>query len=124
MHSTIIRREVNMKVFISWSGDRSRKIAEVFRNWLSGVPQTVKPYFTPEDIAKGTRWENEVSIELAASQMGLLILTPESIGSSWLPFEAGALAKVVDKSRVYPILFGLKPTDIKGPLVHLQGAGV
>jgi hypothetical protein len=32
------------------------------------------------------------------------------------------LAKAVDKTRVCPLLFGLEATDIKGPLVHLQGA--
>ena len=111
-----------MKVFISWSGERSQKIGEVFRRWLPGVLQAVRPYFSPDDIARGSRWLNEASVELAASRIGLLILTPENVEAPWLLFEAGALAKTFDKARVCPLLFGLEQADIKGPLVFLQGA--
>jgi hypothetical protein len=78
-----------MRVFISWSGDRSREIADAIRRWLPGVLQAVKPYFSPDDIAKGARWESEISKELSASRLGLLILTPENIEAPWLVFEAG-----------------------------------
>jgi len=37
-------------------------------------------------------------------------------------FEAGALSKNIDKSKVCPILFGVDPSDIKGPLVQFQAA--
>jgi hypothetical protein len=111
-----------MRIFISWSGDRSREIADVFRRWLPGILQATKPYFSPDDIAKGARWESEISKELAASQLGLLILTPENVEAPWLVFEAGALAKNLEKSKVCPLLFGLEATDVKGPLVHFQGA--
>ena len=56
-----------MKVFISWSGDLSGAIAEVVRKWLPGVIQCIKPYYTPNDIEKGTRWFDDVSKELEAS---------------------------------------------------------
>ena len=82
-----------MKVFISWSGDTSRMIADEIRKWLPGVLQAVKPYFSPDDIAKGTRWESEISKELEASSVGLLVITPDNIQAPWLMFEAGALAK-------------------------------
>src|SRR5271154_4196626 len=35
-------------------------------------------------------------------------------------FEAGSLAKVVDNSRVSPLLFGIKPSDLRGPLSQFQ----
>jgi len=37
-------------------------------------------------------------------------------------FEAGALAKNLDQSRVCPILFDLEPSDVVGPLVQFQAA--
>ena len=111
-----------MKVFISWSGERSRAIAEAIRRWLPGVLQAVKPYFSPDDIAKGARWSSEIAKELEISKLGLLILTPENLESAWLMFEAGALAKNLEKSKVCPLLFDLEPTDIKGPLVQFQAA--
>lgn len=111
-----------MKVFISWSGEPSRSIADALRKWLPGVLQAVRPYFSPDDIAKGARWEGEISKELAASRIGLLILTPENTDAPWLLFEAGALAKNLEKSKVCPLLFGIEPTDVKGPLVQFQSA--
>lgn len=109
-----------MKVFICWSGQLSREVGEVFRKWLPGVLQSVKPYFTPDDVEKGTRWYSEISKELEESQIGIMILTRENIQSSWIMFEAGALSKQMDKSQICPILFGIDNTDLQGPLVQFQ----
>jgi hypothetical protein len=111
-----------MRVFISWSGDRSKQIGEVLRGWIPSVLQAVRPYFSPDDIAKGARWGDEIAKELDASRIGILILTAENLEAPWLMFESGALAKGLDKSRVCPLLCGIEPADIKGPLVQFQGA--
>lgn len=111
-----------MKLFISWSGAKSKAIAEIIRRWIPGVLQAVKPYFSPDDIAKGSRWEGEIAKELDASKMGILVLTPDNMDAPWLLFEAGALAKNLEKSKVCPLLFGMEPTDVKGPLVQFQAA--
>jgi hypothetical protein len=112
-----------MKVFISWSGSRSRAIADVLRQWLPSVLQAVRPYFSPDDVAKGSRWSSEIAKELEASRIGLLVITPENQEAPWLLFEAGALAKNLDRSKVCPLLFGaIEPTDVKGPLVQFQAA--
>ena len=111
-----------MRVFISWSGERSKLIAEALRGWIPGVLQAVRPYFSPDDITKCARWNEEISRELGASRIGILILTAENLEAPWLMFESGALAKGLDKSRVCPLLCGIEPADVKGPLVQFQGA--
>jgi hypothetical protein len=112
-----------MRVFISWSGDRSRAVADVLRRWFPSVLQAVRPYFSPDDVAKGSRWPSEIAKELEASRIGLLVITPENQEAPWLLFEAGALAKNLDRSKVCPVLFGgMEPTDVKGPLVQFQAA--
>lgn len=112
-----------MKVFISWSGDRSKAIADALRRWFPSVLQAVRPYFSPDDIAKGSRWSPEISKELEASRIGLLVVTPENQEAPWLLFEAGALAKNLDRAKVCPLLFAeMEPTDVKGPLVQFQAA--
>jgi hypothetical protein len=50
------------------------------------------------------------------------VLTRENLDAPWLMFEAGALAKNLERSKVCPILFGLEPTDVTGPLVQFQAA--
>jgi hypothetical protein len=112
-----------MKVFISWSGEQSKQIAEIIRNWLPNVIQAVVPYFSPDDTAKGTRWENEIAKELDASNVGLLVITPNNPDAPWLLFEAGALSKKLNQAKVCPLLFGgIKPPDLKGPLTQFQQA--
>lgn len=111
-----------MKVFISWSGDISKELAEIFREWLPTVIQAVKPYFTPGDIDKGARWNIEISKELEESKAGLIMLTPENLEAPWIMFEAGALSKNISTSKVCPILFNIESVDIKGPLVQFQAA--
>lgn len=109
-----------MRVFISWSGEQSRAVAEAIRDWLPGVLQSVVPYFTPTDIEKGTRWSSDIAQELEQAQVGVLCITRENISSDWILFEAGALSKSLDKGHVCPILFGITPTDLSGPLKQFQ----
>ena len=109
------------KVFISWSGDLSRKLADALRNWLPSTLQSVKPYFTPEDIEKGAKWSSEISKELEASDIGIVCLTRDNTERPWILFEAGALSKSIQKSQVCTLLFDLETTDVKGPLTSFQG---
>ena len=111
-----------MKIFISWSGDKSKEIASVFKDWIPAVIQAAKPYFSPNDIDKGARWSNEIAKELEASRIGIICLTDDNLQAPWLMFEAGALSKSMDMARVCPILFGVEPTDLAGPLVQFQAA--
>jgi TIR domain-containing protein len=109
-----------MKVFISWSGERSKQLAEAIREWLPNVLQFVKPYFTPADIEKGARWASEISKELEQSKIGIIAMTEENLTSPWIMFEAGAISRVVEEGRVCPIVFGVRKTDLVGPLASFQ----
>jgi hypothetical protein len=109
-----------MKIFISWSGDKSKAVAAELRKWIPAVLQFVDLYFTPDDVEKGMRWANDISQELETSDIGILCLTPENLHSDWLIFEAGAISKNVGTSRVCPILFDVNPIDITGPLTQFQ----
>lgn len=109
-----------MKAFISWSGSQSKELGEAIRDWIPLVLQAVTPYFTPSDIEKGTRWSNDIAKELEASSIGIFCITRENVRAPWILFEAGALSKSIDKSHVCPILFGVSPADIEGPLKQFQ----
>jgi len=110
-----------MKVFLSWSGDLSHKVACVFRDWLPSVIQSVVPYVSSEDIDKGARWSTDIAKELNESSYGIIIVTEENIVAPWINFEAGALSKSIDKSYVTPFLFNVKRSDLpNGPLLQFQ----
>ena len=105
-----------MKVFISWSGERSLAIAKAMRDWLPRVIQLIEPWMAESDADKGIRWEQRIGVELEQTSCGIFCLTPENLDSRWLNFEAGAIAKTVEKTYVCTYLFDLKATDIEGPL--------
>jgi hypothetical protein len=111
-----------MKVFISWSGDQGKAFAKLLHGWLPSVLQAVKPFFSPDDITKGARWTSEVGSELDASQVGIIVVTRESLSAPWIMFEAGALSKNVGRSKIVPVLVDLEPADIRGPLTQFQCA--
>jgi hypothetical protein len=109
-----------MDVFISWSGERSRAAAEALRGWLPKIINAIKPWLSSADIDKGARWSTDVAARLEIAKAGIICLTPSNLHSDWILFEAGALSKTLKNTFVCPLLIGLEPTDIKGPLAQFQ----
>jgi hypothetical protein len=109
-----------MKVFISWSGERSRAVAESLHDWLPSVIQAVQPWMSVNDIEKGTRWRSGLANELEQVSVSLICLTPENLEAPWINFEAGALSKQQQNSYVCTFLFGLEPIDVREPLAQFQ----
>lgn len=102
-----------MIIFISWSGEIAKEIAEVLKNELSNIFSGVKGlevFVSSQDIAAGTEWFAEISNAIEGSKVGILCLTKENTTSEsvadWVMFEAGALAfHLKSKKAVIPILF-------------------
>lgn len=113
-----------MKVFISWSGDRSKAIAEELRDWLPTIVQSLEPFISTQDVPVGGRGLNVLASELQDCSFGILCLTQENKQGPWIHFEAGALSKVIEASRVVPLLLDLKISDLTGPLVQFQATTI
>lgn len=107
-----------MKIFISWSGNDSKLIAEYLKKWIEQIIQAAEPWISVE-IEKGKKWNSEVSNKLENSKVGIFCVTKENINSPWILFEAGAIAKTED-SFVCTFLIDLNPTDLTGPLSLFQ----
>ncbi|KUR75192.1 toll/interleukin-1 receptor domain-containing protein [Novosphingobium sp. Fuku2-ISO-50] len=113
-----------MKVFISWSGERSKALAVALKEWIPLILQYAKPWVSEKDISAGERWAQAISGELESSNFGILCITPENISSEWILFEAGALSKSMLDAKVVPLLFGLELSDLSGPLSQFQALKV
>jgi hypothetical protein len=110
-----------MKIFISWSGERSKVVAEALRSWIPDVIHAAKPWVSGIDIRAGMRWSREVDDQFRDTQFGILCLTKENQAAPWLVFEAGALAKSVEGAAVCPYLIDLAPSELRtGPLTAFQ----
>ncbi len=108
-------------MFISWSGERSRQIGLALADWLPNVFQGLPVWISDRDIQAGTVWGTELDDVLATCRVGIICLTPDNLDSHWLTFEAGALSKAIEHSRVIPFRFALDANDVGPPLSQFQG---
>ena len=117
------------KIFISWSGEMSKKVAEALRDWIPTVIQHLEPFMSSIDIEKGGNWFERVNEELNCSSMGIICLTSGNGGSPWINFEAGEIFREArqysngsstPKDKLYTLLFNVSPSKLAGPLKHFQ----
>lgn len=111
-----------MRIFASWSGQASREIAVILKDWIPNVLQDAEVYVSSQDIGKGERWLNNVNVNLQEHNFGISIVTAENYIAPWILFEAGALAKSLN-GRLIPLLCGIDTIAMPNhPLTQFQYA--
>jgi hypothetical protein len=93
------------------------------------IAQRIKPFledvlgtatiFMSQAMEGGTRWAMEIPQRLESCNAGLVLVTQENSQAPWLHFEAGALSKQIDESRVVPLLCRSSVGDIQGTPLSL-----
>ena len=106
------------RIFVSWSGERSRSAALGLKSLLLDVLGESLDVFISANMEPGVVWVQELGRELEGSDFGILCLTQDNIQSSWLLFEAGAIAKNFGAARVVPYL--IDDSVLTGPLSQFQ----
>ena len=109
-----------MKIFISWSGDKSKAVAILLKRWLKCVIQACQPWLSTEDIERGAQWFLEISKILNEVTTGIICLTKENKEKPWLLFESGAIFNKMTESRVCTFLIDLEPKDVQPPLAQFN----
>src|SRR5574338_792958 len=130
-----LKKEKTARVFVCWSGARSLAVAKRFGAFIEKViPDLKKQVFISTQLEKGVRWFEEIVRQLEGAQAGILCLTAENFTSPWLHFEAGALAKGLQKpsdsetnrpsnqiqNRIFTYLHGATTASLAGPLEQYQ----
>lgn len=110
-----------MKIFISWSGEKSRIIANELSLWLRDVIQVLRPFMSQHDIEKGLNWSEELDKRLRDDSMALIILTPDNLNSPWINYEAGAVHKGINSNKVATILIDIDYSDLPSTLSRFNG---
>jgi hypothetical protein len=112
--------EEAMKIFISWSEERSKQVARALKQLIGDLMQATDPWMSP-DIKAGTWWNDVLRKQLSDARFGIVCITKDNLNTPWLHFEAGALAKTVGQTFVCPYLIDLEPSQLAStPLTHLQ----
>ena len=109
-----------MKVFMSWSGLRSKLTAELLHDWIKCVIQAAQPWISSKGIERGALWFSEINNELKDTSVGVICLTAENKNAPWILFEAGALAKGLVNSRVCTFLVDLESHELQPPLAQFN----
>jgi hypothetical protein len=114
------KMEPPKKVFLCWSKDRSKAIAQ---GWAKLLPEIVggKPILSTE-FQKGREWSTTLRNDLNEAKTGIIFLTPENVAAPWIHFEAGALATAVGSrnGEVFTYVYGFDPGKLAGPLSAYQ----
>lgn len=109
-----------MRVFLSWSGERSKQVAQLLDTWLKCTIQSLQPWISTRGIGRGELWFPAINRELAETSVGIVCLTRENLNAPWILFESGALAKGLDSNRVITFLIDLETSDIGDPLAQFN----
>jgi anti-anti-sigma regulatory factor len=109
-----------MRVFLSWSGGRSRAAANALKAWLMRLMDDISVWMSEHDIAAGAQWGAALHEQLKQSDFGVLCLTAENIAAPWILYEAGALAVSAKAGCVVPFLIGVGAETLGPPLSLFQ----
>jgi hypothetical protein len=114
-----------MRLFISWSGGRSYRLAAVLKKWHErhfsdgGIR-----VFASSEIPKGSLCLPAVNAELQQADAGLACLAAKTLDSHWMFFQAGTLSTAValqtGEARTLTYMLGVDPAALQGPLSAYQ----
>lgn len=109
-----------MKIFISWSGQRERAVAEALRDALVNLCAVeVEIFVSSRSISKGANGVAVIEAELDASAFGVVLVSKDNQKAPWLNYEGGWLASTLERP-VATVCLDLPPSDITGPLAPRQ----
>ena len=103
-------------VFILWSGERSRVVAEALHAFLKSVCQGPTYFMSKDSVRPGEVWQNVIQNKLGSSPIGIACITPENKNSNWIHFESGAIAHGAGTRRVMIYRIGIDQHQIEQPL--------
>ena len=100
-----------MKIFISWSKKKSKRLAEATKTLIVNVlGSSIEVFFSPE-MYKGTVADNKIHNQLMQSDKCISCITSDNFKNPWLMYEAGVIygahynTSDDDSSIVIPIMF-------------------
>jgi predicted nucleotide-binding protein len=107
-----------VRIYLGWSGEQSRRIANLFRDWLPQIFFSVEPVLAADDIEPGdVRWSYA---RLEGVDLAIFCLTRSNADSPWLNFEVGAAVKALDRGSIIPCALDVAAAELAGPISQFQ----
>jgi TIR domain len=102
-----------MRIFLSWSGEKSRKLASTLKKLLEQLG--FDPWMSSDALKAADHWSEAILEALETSDFCVACVTRENLQSGWMQFEAGAI------SKRFAILSGITASELTGPLALFKG---
>ena len=80
-----------MNIFFSYSGARSKEVAEAFAAFVQFIFRDINALGINTDIAKGDSWRNLLQDSASQAELAIVFVTSENIEKPWLNYEMGFL---------------------------------
>jgi SAM-dependent methyltransferase len=106
---------VPKRVFVSWSGDAGRQIAEALKRTILDYPD-LEAWISSQSLEAGKPWFDEIDRATAEAEFAVGCMTPGATKKPWVNFEAGMLYGRLKNFKMLRV--GEQP--LSGPLAHLQ----
>jgi len=115
------KTEEAIKIFISWSGEKSKAVAEALRKWMPRVigKKYIDSWMSEHDITAGAEWRNELRKALRTARYAIVCITETNYNSPWINYEVGYLVGANDTKAgagnigICPYLCGVSKDEIK-----------
>lgn len=101
-----------MALFLSYSGERSERVAILFSDWIAKVIQTSEPWLSVKKIGKDKPWFDQISEALHQAYFGIIFVTKTNQFAPWILYEAGALSHFPSGRTCSPFLIDMIPAEI------------
>lgn len=72
-----------MKIFLNWSGEESRRVADLLREWLPELFDSVEPWMAADTFGRNNRWLEANSGGFDQAAMIVACITRANIHSDW-----------------------------------------
>lgn len=118
-------RENEKKVLVSHSTKDAQLANALSELILKCSLRQIVPWYSSDStgqggIGAGDRWFDRIRAELRSSKLVIVVVTPNSLSSSWVHFEAG-FGAATGELEIIPVVYGLSDfSQVPDPLPHWQ----
>lgn len=108
-----------MKVFLSWSGERSHRVARALKRHVESISSNVEAW-EADDLRPGAEWARSLIPNIERADVAVLCLTRRNLSAPWISFELGAFYRSEVERAAVPYLLDVSRESLDFPVGMFQ----
>jgi hypothetical protein len=111
--------ESRVRVFLSWSGERSKALAMALEESIGTLSDRIEPWISDE-LEPGVEWASALIPQIQQARFAILCLTNRNMTAPWIAFETGAYYTSPLREGVIPFLLDIDADELPFPIGLFQ----